>query len=78
MTLYVQFCAPDDGQRKCLKHAEQFIEINRSRKRCVLLVYFRDILVMHGHMNVKKKNYYLLQTETKVLYRFNAQHFDPS
>jgi len=37
-TLYVQFCAPDDGRRNCLKHVEQFIKINRSRKRCILLV----------------------------------------
>jgi len=36
--LYVQFCAPADGRRNRLKHVEQFIEINRSRKRCVLLV----------------------------------------
>jgi len=35
LKLYVQFCAPDDGQRNLLKHAEQFIEINRSRKRCI-------------------------------------------
>ena len=35
---YVQFCGPDDGRRNRLKHAEQFIEVNRSRKRCILLV----------------------------------------
>jgi hypothetical protein len=35
--MYVQFCAPGDGRRNRLKHAEQFIEINRSRKRCILL-----------------------------------------
>jgi len=29
----VQFCAPDDGRRNRLKHVEQFIEINRLRKR---------------------------------------------
>ena len=38
LTLYVQFCAPDDGRRNRLKHVEQFIEINRSRKRCIFLV----------------------------------------
>jgi len=38
LTLYVQFCAPDDGRRNRLKHVEQFIEINRSRKPFVLLV----------------------------------------
>ena len=34
----VQFCAPDDGRRNRLKHVEQFMEINGSRKRCILLV----------------------------------------
>jgi hypothetical protein len=38
LTLYVQFCTPDDGQRNRLKHGEQFIEMDRSRKRCILLV----------------------------------------
>ena len=38
LTLYVQFCAPDDGRRNRLKSVEQFIEINRSRKRCILMV----------------------------------------
>jgi len=32
------FCAPDDERRNRLKYVEQFIEINRSRKRCILLV----------------------------------------
>jgi hypothetical protein len=35
LTLYVQFCAPDDGRSVRLKYVEQFIEINRSRKRCI-------------------------------------------
>jgi hypothetical protein len=38
LTLYVKFCAPDDERMNRLKHVEQFIEINRSRKRCILLV----------------------------------------
>jgi len=38
LTLYIQFRAPDDGQKNRLKHVEQFIEINRTRKRCILLV----------------------------------------
>jgi len=38
LTLYVQFCAPDDGRRNRLKHVEQFTDTNRSRKRCVLLI----------------------------------------
>jgi len=40
LTLYVQFCDPDDGRRSRLKHVEQFIEINRTRKASVLLVVF--------------------------------------
>jgi hypothetical protein len=36
--VFVQFCAPDGGRRNRLKHVEQFIGINRSRKGCVLLV----------------------------------------
>jgi len=46
LMMYVQFCAPDDGRRNRLRHVEQFIQINRSRKRCILLVVFRDILVV--------------------------------
>ena len=42
LMLYVQFCGPDDGWWNCLKHVEQFIEINRSRKCCILLVVLRD------------------------------------
>jgi len=38
LTLYVQFCALDDGRRNRLKHVEQFIKINRSIKCCILLV----------------------------------------
>jgi len=38
LALYIQFCAPDDGRRNGLKHVEQFIEINRSRKSFILLV----------------------------------------
>ena len=38
LTPYMQFCAPDDGRRNRLKLVEQFIEINRSRKCCILLV----------------------------------------
>jgi hypothetical protein len=34
----VQFCAPDDGRRKRLKHVKQLMEINISSKRCILLV----------------------------------------
>jgi len=37
LTIPDAVCAPDDGRRNRLKHVEQFIEINRSRKRCILL-----------------------------------------
>jgi hypothetical protein len=37
LALYIQFCASDDGRRNRMNHVEQFIEINRSRKRCILL-----------------------------------------
>jgi hypothetical protein len=38
LKLHVQFCVLDDGRSYRQKHVEQFIEINRSRKRCILLV----------------------------------------
>jgi hypothetical protein len=38
LTLYVRFCALDDGRKNRQKHVEQFIAINRSRKHCILLV----------------------------------------
>jgi hypothetical protein len=38
LTLYVQFCVSDDGRRNRLKHVEQFMEINISKKGCILLV----------------------------------------
>jgi len=53
LTLYTQFCAPDDGRRNRPKHVEKFIEINRSRKHASCWLYFIDILAMHGYMNVK-------------------------
>jgi hypothetical protein len=60
LTLYVQFCAPDDGRRNRLKRIEQFIEINRSRNvatfGCTLEIYLRctdmwtsNILLMICH-----------------------------
>ena len=45
LTVYVQFCAPDDGRRNRLKYVEQFIEINRSRKRCILLVVLQRYIL---------------------------------
>jgi hypothetical protein len=38
LMLCVQFCAPDDGRRNRGERVEQFTEINRSRKRCILFV----------------------------------------
>jgi len=38
LTLYVQFCAPDDGQKNRLKHVEHLTEINKFEKHCILLV----------------------------------------
>jgi hypothetical protein len=38
LTLYVQFCAPDDGWRKRLKNVKKFLEINRSIKLSIWLV----------------------------------------
>jgi hypothetical protein len=37
-TLYVYFYAPDDGRRNRLKHVQKFMEFNRLRKGCILLV----------------------------------------
>jgi hypothetical protein len=45
-------CAPDGGRRNRLKHVEQCIEINISRKRCILLVYFGDITISIASVNV--------------------------
>jgi len=40
LTLYVQFCAPDDGQKTHLKHVQRLTEINKLRNvaffRCTL------------------------------------------
>jgi hypothetical protein len=38
MELRFILSSPDDGRRNRLKHEEQFMETNRSRKRCILLV----------------------------------------
>jgi hypothetical protein len=57
LTLCVQFCAPEDGRRKRLKHVQQFIEIDRENVASCWL-YFRDILVIHGHVNFKKRTHF--------------------
>ena len=38
LTLYVQFCAPDDGRKNRLKHVERLTRINKFEKSCILLV----------------------------------------
>jgi hypothetical protein len=65
------FCAPDDGRRNRLKHVDQFIEINRSRKTYILLVVlWRYVLAMHGHMNVKViKLLYMFQSVPSLIIR---------
>jgi len=63
LTIHVHFCAPDDGRRNRLKHVEQFIEINRSRKRlhlvgCTLEIYLRCTDMWTSNLNVKNNGYF--------------------
>ena len=53
LTLYVQFCALDDGRKTRLKHAERLTEINKLRSVASCWLYSDNILAMHGPMNVK-------------------------
>jgi len=53
MTLYVQFCAPDDGRKNRQKHVERLTKINKLRKVPSCCLYSENILAMHGPMNVK-------------------------
>ena len=65
--MYVQFCAPDDGRKTCLKHVECLTEINlRNVASCWL--YSENISAMHGPMNVKVSPYY------KTNYKTQRQH----
>jgi len=52
--LYVQFWAPDDGQKNRLKHVEHFTEINKFRNVAFCWLHCANIVVMHGPTNVKK------------------------
>ena len=65
LTLYVQLCAPDDGRKNRLKHAEGLTEINKIEKRCICWLYSENILAMHGTMNVKKKCQILFELRQK-------------
>jgi hypothetical protein len=57
LTLYVQFCAPDDGRRNVLKHAKQFVEINKSSNVASCWLYFGSVLLaMHGHTKVRPQD----------------------
>ena len=44
LLLYVQFWAPDDGQKDCPKCVEHFTRINNLRNRCILLVVLQECL----------------------------------
>ena len=37
LTLYVQFCAPDDVRKTRLKHVQRLTEINKFEKSCIFL-----------------------------------------
>jgi len=51
-------CAPDDGWRYHPKHVEQFSRISKLRNVASCWKYIkRNILKMHGPLNVKKKRY---------------------
>jgi len=49
----MQFWAPDDGRKNRLKHVERLTDINKLRNVASCWLYSENILVMHGHMNVK-------------------------
>jgi len=66
LMLCVQFCAPDDGRRNRLKHVEQFIEINRSRKCCILLVELQRYSNTVWHLNVLQVTSPVLVSEDKA------------
>jgi len=55
LTLYVQFCATDDGQKTRLKHVERLTEINKLWNLVSCWLYSGNILGMLVLMNVKKK-----------------------
>jgi len=53
LTLYVQFWAPDDEQKNCLRHVQRLTEINKWRNVASCWLYSVNILAMQGPMNVK-------------------------
>ena len=56
LQLNVQFCVPNDGQRNRMQHVEQFIEINKSRNPCILLVVLqRKLFLFRGKLKLRKR-----------------------
>jgi len=55
LTLYVQFWAPDDGQKTRLKHEERLTEINKLWNVASCWLYSANILAIHWPMDVKFK-----------------------
>jgi len=58
----VQFWAPDDERKNSLKHVERLTEINKLRNLASCWLYSENMLVMHGHMNVKYRDSLLIFT----------------
>jgi len=65
----MQFCAPDDGRKPRLKHAERLTEINKLRNVAPCWLYSENTLAMHGPMNVKYL--YFIWPISVVLRRIN-------
>jgi len=78
MALYVQFWAPDDGRKNCLKHVERLTEINKLWNVASCWLYSVNILALHGPMNVKSREgveiclYDFFNLETRWLLVVNA------
>ena len=56
----MQFRAPDDGRKNRLKHVERLTEMDKLRNVASCWLSSENIVAMHGHMNVKFKDYGLL------------------
>jgi len=70
LTLYVQFCAPDDGRENLLRYVERLTEINKFEKRCILLVVLWEVTSL---INTKLFSIKLLRTENKPTYEENGK-----
>ena len=70
--LCVQWKTPDDGRRKCTKHAEFHYKIKKIWEISISSwFYYTKFLMLHGHMNVKFHNYYS-STRKISFYIFNV------